>query len=76
VADRALWTEESLPAETILMGLIQCDRVFSQCDRVFDEKLKADDLLKQFTDKPLTLQIGGKATVGRGQARCVFSEVK
>jgi len=67
----ALWTEESLPAETILMGLIQCDRVFGRDGT----EIKAGDLLKQFTDKPLTLQIGGKATVGRGQVRCVFTEV-
>jgi len=33
-------------------------------------------LLDRFATKPLTLQIGGKATVGRGQVRCVFSEVK
>jgi len=68
VADKALWTEESLPAETILLGLIQCDRVFQ---KGIDEKA----LLKQFTDKELQLQIGGKATVGRGQVRCVFTEV-
>lgn len=72
VANGALWTEESLPAETILMGIIQCDRVFGRDGK----EIKADDLLKQFTDKPLTLQIGGKATVGRGQVRCVFTEVK
>jgi CRISPR-associated protein Cmr4 len=72
VANGALWTEESLPAETILMGLIQCDRVFGRDGK----EIKADDLLKQFTDKPLNLQIGGKATVGRGQVRCIFTEVK
>ena len=30
VADKALWTEESLPAETILAGVIACDRVFGR----------------------------------------------
>jgi CRISPR-associated protein Cmr4 len=54
------------------MGLIQCDRVFGRDGK----EIKADDLLKQFTDKPLNLQIGGKATVGRGQVRCIFTEVK
>lgn len=68
----ALWSEESLPAESILMGLIQCDRVFGRDGT----EIKAGDLLGQFTDKPLTLQIGGKATVGRGQVHCIFSEVK
>jgi CRISPR-associated protein Cmr4 len=79
VAKGALWTEESLPAETILAGIVQCERVF-QKNGASDNSIKSDDLLKQFTacdpEKPLVLQIGGKATVGRGQMRCVFTEVK
>jgi CRISPR-associated protein Cmr4 len=71
VADKALWTEESLPAETILMGLIQCDRVFGSRG----EDITPQGLLDRFATKPLTLQIGGKATVGRGQVRVIFSEV-
>jgi CRISPR-associated protein Cmr4 len=76
VAKGALWTEESLPAETILMGLIQCDRVFGRNG----EDITPQGLLDRFAplkpEKPLILQIGGKATVGRGQVRCVFTEVK
>lgn len=68
VAKGALWTEESLPAETILMGLIQCDRVFGK-------DITPQGLLDHFATQPLTLQIGGKATVGRGQVRCVFTPV-
>jgi CRISPR-associated protein Cmr4 len=30
-------------------------------------------LLDTFATKSLSLQIGGKATVGRGQVRCVFT---
>ena len=30
VVDGALWTEESLPSETILAGIVQCDRVFGR----------------------------------------------
>jgi CRISPR-associated protein Cmr4 len=71
VVKGALWTEESLPAETILMGLIQCDRVFGGNG----ENITPQDLLNRFAKEALTLQIGGKATVGRGQVRCVFSEV-
>ncbi len=71
VAKGALWTEESLPAETILMGVIQCDRVFGKDG----EDITPDGLLDRFAKKTLTLQIGGKATVGRGQVRCVFTEV-
>ncbi len=79
VADKALWTEESLPAETILAGIVQCERVF-QKNGARDDAIKPDELLKRFatTDdpqKPLVLQIGGKATVGRGQMRCVFTPV-
>lgn len=72
VAKGALWTEESLPAETILMGLIQCDRVYGRNG----EDITPQGLLDRFAKDPLTLQIGGKATVGRGQAHCVFTEVK
>lgn len=72
VAKGALWTEESLPAETILMGLIQCDRVFGRKG----EDITPQGLLDRFAKDPLTLQIGGKATVGRGQVRCTFVEVE
>ncbi len=68
VADKALWTEESLPAETILAGLVQCDRVFGRNG----EDVTPTGLLDRFT-KDFGLQIGGKATVGRGQMRCIFT---
>lgn len=78
VVDGALWTEESLPAETILMGLVQCERVFQKDGN--NGAIKPEELIAKFATndpaKPLTLQIGGKATVGRGQVRCVFTEVK
>jgi CRISPR-associated protein Cmr4 len=72
VAEGALWTEESLPAETILMGLIQCQRVFGKDGSA--EAISPQQLLDRFATQPLSLQIGGKATVGRGQVRCIFSE--
>ncbi|MGL4421991.1 MAG: type III-B CRISPR module RAMP protein Cmr4 [Gemmataceae bacterium] len=72
VDNGALWTEESLPAETILMGLIQCDRVFQKKDE--SPRITETSLLDQFAKNPLALQIGGKATVGRGQVRCIFRE--
>ncbi|MDW8243254.1 MAG: type III-B CRISPR module RAMP protein Cmr4 [Thermogemmata sp.] len=71
VAQGALWTEESLPAETILMGVIQCDRVFGGNGT----DITPAGLLDKFAKGTLILQIGGKATVGRGQVRCVFTEV-
>jgi CRISPR-associated protein Cmr4 len=73
VKDGALWNEESLPAETILSGLIFCDRVYSQQP----DGVTPDTLIKEFAMPALTLQlqIGGKATVGRGRVRCVFTPV-
>jgi CRISPR-associated protein Cmr4 len=65
----ALWTEESLLAETILAGVVACDRVFGPSGT----ETKAGDLLRRFATESLNLQIGGKATVGRGQVRCVFT---
>jgi len=73
VADKALWTEESLPAETILAGVIACDRVFGPKGHEIKE---GGDLLEKFATGVLNLQIGGKATVGRGQVRCVFVNSK
>ena len=70
VQNGMLWTEESLPAETILAGVVACDRVFGRDGR----DVTPEGLLGTFATKPLNLQIGGKATVGRGQVRCVFTE--
>lgn len=64
-----LWSEESLPAETILAGLISCDRVYARQSN----GITANELLGDFATSTLALQIGGKATVGRGRVRCVFS---
>jgi len=74
VADKALWTEESLPAETILAGLVQCERVF-QANGAKDDSVKPETLIQKFATNALALQIGGKATVGRGQVRCIFTPV-
>ena len=65
----ALWTEESVPAETILAGVVVCDRVFGRGG----QDITSTGLLDRFATKPLNLQIGGKATVGRGQVQCVFT---
>lgn len=73
VESGALWTEESLPAETILAGVIACDRVFGRDGK----DVTPDGLLDRFAREPLkNLQIGGKATVGRGQVRCVFTQTQ
>lgn len=69
VARGALWNEEALPAETILCGLVACDRVYSR-DAA---DITAAELIEEFATKPLLLQLGGKASVGRGRVRCVFT---
>lgn len=74
VVPGALWTEESLPAESILMGVIQCERVFQNNGKA-ENKIEPDALIKKFATENLTLQIGGKATIGRGQVRCLFTGV-
>lgn len=63
----ALWYEEFLPAETILGGLVWSDRVFPK------NGTTSDQLIKQYCSENLKLQIGGKATVGKGQVRFLFS---
>lgn len=69
VARGALWYEESLPAETILAGLVWCDRVPPGLG------VKPEAILKTVcTDADAdSLQIGGKATVGKGRIRCLFT---
>jgi CRISPR-associated protein Cmr4 len=64
-----LWTEESLPAETILAGIVQCDRVFGRDG----EDITPSGLLDRFAKDAIALQIGGRATLGQGQMRCVFT---
>jgi CRISPR-associated protein Cmr4 len=63
------WYEEALPAETILAGFVTCGRVYSET------KLGSEDLLNEYckTESPLTLQLGGKATAGKGRIRCRFT---
>jgi CRISPR-associated protein Cmr4 len=67
VAKGALWYEESLSAESVLAGLVWCDQVFPK------GLATKEQLLERFCSDELKLQIGGKATVGKGQVRCLFS---
>ncbi len=59
------WYEEALPAETLLAGLTWCDRVFAK-------GVTKEQLMKTFCTGNVQLQIGGKATVGKGRVDCVF----
>jgi len=60
VENNALWYEEALPAETILSGLVFATPVKAGPEEVFTT-------LEGLMKKPL--QLGGKATVGRGLSR-------
>ena len=62
------WYEESLPAESILSGLVWCDRVYEK-----EAKITSAQLLAGVCDEEQILQIGGKATVGKGRMRCLYA---
>ncbi len=62
-----LWYEEYLPAESVLAGLLWCDRVYHNAAAI-----TAEGLLKSFCGEEKTIQVGGKSTVGKGRVRCVF----
>lgn len=65
VAKGALWTEEALPVESILAGLLVATPV-----RVGDRTPSPDDLLTPVRElSRRTLQVGGNATIGRGLCR-------
>lgn len=66
VADGALWLEESLPSETLLVGLLVADK-----SRKADHPLAAEDVFQFALGAETTLQLGGKASVGRGRCRVI-----
>ncbi len=69
VSEGALWYEESLPSETILAGLAWCDRDYS------GKGVTQEKIFGEFCpDEALNLQVGGKATVGKGRVRCLFTK--
>jgi len=73
VRDHGLWTEEYLPTESILAGLVWCDKLFLSDDKAA-ENLTPRGLIGKFCTGEKHLQIGGNATVGLGQVRCVFRD--
>lgn len=70
VADGALWYEESLPAEAVLAGFVWCDAVRGVPNVTKQQIL---DLCVD-RDGPTAVQLGGKATVGKGRTRLLFSK--
>ena len=66
VAPGALWFEESLPPETLLIGLLAADR-----SRRRNVNMAPDDVLSFAISSEEVHQLGGKATTGRGRCRIV-----
>jgi CRISPR-associated protein Cmr4 len=67
--DTALWTEEFLPCETILSSLLHIEGCRGR------DGGKDESMVKKFlADRaPATLQLGGKASVGRGFLAVAFA---
>ncbi len=68
-----LWYEENLPAETVLWGLIGVGRSRAKGDHRHSKDMQTAFL--QAVGAVATLQLGGKASVGRGLARFALTEV-
>jgi CRISPR-associated protein Cmr4 len=66
VARRALWLEESLPPESLLIGIFAADR-----SRRRGVHMTPDDVLQFALAGEEVHQLGGKATTGRGRCRIV-----
>jgi len=66
VAPGALWLEESLPPETLLIGLLAADR-----SRRKSAAMAPGDVLALALGKEEVIQFGGKATTGRGRCRII-----
>jgi CRISPR-associated protein Cmr4 len=70
VQNGGLWYEESLPAESILSGLVMAEKV-NQGGQVAEPAAVLDEA-RSLVQKIGTMQLGGKATVGRGLCRLVW----
>jgi len=66
VQEGALWIEESLPPETVLVGLAA-----AEASRRPGLNLTPEQALEEVFGGPRYLQVGGDATVGRGRIRLV-----
>lgn len=68
VKDGALWSEENLPAESVLWGVVGVNKARDKSGR------SAEDLSKLLPAGESHLQIGGKHTVGRGLTRFILNQ--
>ncbi len=66
VAPGALWLEESLPPETLLIGILAADR-----SRRRNVTMAPDEVMGFALSGAEVYQFGGKATIGRGRCRII-----
>lgn len=67
-AEHLLWYEENLPAESILWGVLAAHESRDGGRR------KTTEMLREVPGPEERLQLGGKATVGRGMARFLWAK--
>ncbi len=67
VAKGQLWYEESWPAETVMAGIVWCDKVVGK-----EPGVTGVTLMNSYCSDEINLQIGGKATTGKGRVRMRF----
>ncbi len=66
VATGALWLEESLPPETLLVGLLNAERSRRQ-----GTEMTPEEVLDFGLPREEVVQLGGKATTGHGRCRLI-----
>lgn len=69
VKEGALWSEENLPAESVLYGILSVDKSYRRSNAK-----SADELSSLIPAGETQIQIGGKHTVGRGLCRLILSD--
>ena len=74
VKDGALFTEEYLPAETVMYSFIMASPIMADIDAVKD--LDNEDKVLDFFNKncPDVIQIGGNATIGKGVCKIIVKD--
>lgn len=66
VADGALFTEEYLPAESIMYSLVLTAPEFAEKRETFETEDKVNKFFNDFVNDNPVMQIGGNATLGKG----------
>ena len=69
VAPGALWLEESLPPETLLIGLLEADKSRKSGMIMHPHQVLEFALQRSANESETILQFGGQASVGRGRCR-------